>query len=84
MEGWAVKKERKSERDVPVSVRERLVLCRRDGAMMQGDPGDPAYCAVSSSCWRGAVGNHRDLGKLDAQEVGDGASIQKGRSQLFD
>ena len=33
----------------------------------------------------GAVGSHRDSSKLDEQEDGDGASIQKGRgSQLFD
>ena len=45
---------------------------------MQGDPGDPVYCAVSSSCWRGGGGGKlQGSGKLDAQEDEDGASIQK-------
>jgi hypothetical protein len=39
--------------------------------MMQGDPGDPVYCAVSSLLWReGKAVSHRDPGKSDAQEDG--------------
>jgi hypothetical protein len=46
---WSVKKKRKeSKRDIPVSVRRRLIL---DGATMRGGSGHP-ICVGSTWCWR--------------------------------